>query len=168
MARAPTPDPLLARPLTDEAFRRYGDVIALGLGAVHTINAGLCLRHHDLARPQITSGAVGISLFEAQIRPLPCHVDLLERHPEGSQAFLPIGGSDYLVIVAPDDGDVPGQPEAFVACADQGVQYARGTWHGVLAPISGSGLFAVVDRIGAGPNLQEHRLPRPLSVALPG
>lgn len=154
---------LPAQRLTAEGFAPFGRVVEIG-GASVPINEGLCRRYHDLARPVATDGAVGISLFKSAIRPVPYSFDLLERHPLGSQCFLPMDGSEYLVIAAPDHGGVPGAPLAFLAGAGQGVDYAPGTWHGVLAPISGGGLFAVVDRIGAGANLEEHRLPAPLTV----
>lgn len=159
---------LRARPLTAEDFAPFGQVIALG-GAFTPINAGRCRRYSDLARPEILEGHTGISLFQAEIRALPLPLTLMERHPLGSQAFLPMGGSDYLVAVALDEGGRPGPPTAFLARQDQGIQLGRGVWHGVLAPISGSGLFAVVDRIGPGANLEEHPLdPPPLIDLAPG
>lgn len=157
---------LTATPLTHEAFQPFGELFE-AKGEFREINAGLCRRYHDLAGLDIVDGRAGISLFQSEIRTLPYTCDLLERHPQGSQAFLPMNGSDYLVIVAPDASGTPGPPQAFLARADQGVNYARGTWHGVLAPISGGGLFAVVDRIGAGPNLEEHILGSPLQIILP-
>lgn len=156
---------LTARPLTAEAFAPFGQVIAVG-GAFTPINAGRCRRYTDLARPDILEGHTGISLFQAEIRSLPTPLALLERHPLGSQAFLPMGGSAYLVTVAEDQSGRPGPPIAFLARADQGIQLARGVWHAVLAPISGSGLFAVVDRIGPGANLEEHPLDPPPLVDL--
>ncbi|MEM9148047.1 MAG: ureidoglycolate lyase [Pseudomonadota bacterium] len=158
---------LLAEPLTAAAFKPFGEVIALGSVPPLSINEGRCRRYTDLAHLDVAEGRVGLSLFQAEIRGVPLPVGLLERHPLGSQAFLPLGGSECLVVVAPDIGGRPGDPVAFHARADQGVNYARGTWHGVLAPISGSGLFAVVDRIGAGANLEEVRLNPGLRISLP-
>ena len=62
----------------------------------------------------------------------------------------------FLVTVAPDEGGTPGRPRAFLTAPGQGVNLARGTWHGVLTPLHAPGLFAVIDRIGAGDNLEEH------------
>ncbi len=149
-----------AAPLTVEAFAPYGDVIAPGGGTARAINAGMCTRWHDQARPDIASGAVSICVFEAQARALPYALDLIERHPEGSQAFLPMGDAPFLVVVA--DGP-EAAPRAFVAAPRQGVQLHRGTWHGVLTPLSPPGLFWVVDRAGAG-NLEEHRYDAPWTV----
>jgi ureidoglycolate lyase len=70
----------------------------------------------------------------------------------------------FLVIVATDDGGAPGTPRAFLTQAGQAINFHRNTWHGVLTPLSGTGLFAVIDRIGDGDNLQEHWLGTPYEV----
>lgn len=156
-----------ARPLTADAFAPFGDVIAERPEPDRIINQGLCARHHDLAGMAfLDGGRAGISLFRAQIRALPHKVDLLERHPQGSQAFLPMGPEPFLVIVAPDAGGRPGAPEAYLTAPGTGVNYRAGTWHGVLAPIAGEGLFAVIDRIGPGANLEEHWLTEPVLVTV--
>ncbi|NRB02117.1 MAG: ureidoglycolate lyase, partial [Rhodobacteraceae bacterium] len=70
--------------------------------------------------------------------------------------------------VAPDAGGVPGTPRAFLTAPGQGVNYHRGTWHGVLTPLHAPGLFAVVDRIGDGANLEEHVFDAPYLVVQGG
>ena len=150
-----------ARPLEAEAFEPFGILIAAGRGEARGINAGLCTRWHDQARPDIADGAASISVFEAEPRALPHEFDLIERHPEGSQAFLPLTGHPFLVIVS-DGPDAA--PLAFLTRPHQGVQFHRGTWHGVLTPLHAPGLFAVVDRAGPGPNLEEHRFDRPWTI----
>ncbi len=141
-------------PLTAEAFAPYGEVLE-ATGDFRLINAGLCRRHHDRARLDFgLGGRAGISVFKAELRALPYAFDLIERHPEGSQAFLPMSADPFLVIVA-DGPDAT--PRAFLTDGAQGINLRRGTWHGVLTPLSGPGLFAVVDRIGESPNLEEHR-----------
>ena len=99
----------------------------------------------------------------------PLVLDMVERHPDGSQAFLPMTHQPFLVVVAPDDGGTPGLPQAFLTLPGQGVNLRRGTWHGVLTPLFAPGLFAVVDRIapeGEDPdaNLEEHWLTTPVEV----
>lgn len=155
---------LAPQPLTAQAFRPFGDVIELRERPDKLINAGLCGRHHDLAQLDFAGGRAGISLFDAEPRSLPHTLDLLERHPQGSQAFLPLHAHPFLVIVAPDEEGRPGVPVAFMTNGRQGVNYGRGTWHGVLAPVEEGRLFAVVDRIGDGANLEEHHLDRPVLV----
>jgi ureidoglycolate lyase len=89
---------------------------------------------------------------------------MVERHPLGSQAFLPMGADPFLVIVAADEDGTPGAPKAFRTAPGQGINFARNTWHGVLTPLSPPGLFAVIDRIGEGANLEEHWFETPYTV----
>lgn len=146
---------IVAQPLTAAAFAPFGDVLEVG-GEARQINAGMCLRYHDLAKMEFTEGRAGISIFHAQLRALPYQFDLIERHPRGSQAFIPMSSDPFLVVVAtgPD-----ATPLAFITNGAQGINFHRGTWHGVLTPLSGGGLFAVIDRIGEGANLDEFRHP---------
>ncbi len=152
---------IIAQPLTAAAFAPFGDVLEVG-GAARSINAGLCNRYHDRARMDFTDGRAGISVFHAQLRALPYQFDLIERHPEGSQAFIPMSDVPFLVIVSPH---IQATPHAFITNGAQGINLHRGTWHGVLTPLAGSGLFAVIDRIGAGANLEEYRHPTGWTVA---
>lgn len=155
---------LTASPLTAEGFQPYGDVIDTQRAPDKIINQGMCDRYTDLATLDFSDGRAGISLFDAQARHLPYTVDLLERHPDGSQAFIPITQTRFLVIVAQDAGGVPGAVQAFLTAPGQCVNLHRGVWHGVLAPFEAPGLFAVIDRIGTGPNLQEYPLHTPYVV----
>ncbi len=153
-----------ARPLSAEAFAPFGTVIERRDAPDVMINAGLCGRHHDLARPDILEGDAGISLFDAEPRTLPYRLEMVERHPLGSQTFLPLYETSFLVIAAPDQDGTPGKPVAFLTAPGQGVQIARNTWHGVLTPLAPPGLFAVIDRIGEGANLEEHWFDVPFTV----
>lgn len=158
---------ITAEPLSADAFAPFGDVLEVRGAPDRVINRGLCGRWHDVARLDFgPGGRAGISMFLAEARTLPYRLDLLERHPEGSQAFLPMHGQDWLVIVAPDESGRPGTPRAFMAGGDQGVNFHRGTWHGVLTPLHDPGLFAVVDRIGEGANLEEYTLDPPMMVEI--
>lgn len=151
---------LHTEPLTTAAFAPFGDVLA-ATGDFRLINAGLCQRFHDLAQIDVSDGRTGLSVFDAQPRTLPYSFDLIERHPAGSQAFLPMTHNPFLVIVAPGPN---APPRAFITNGAQGINLHRGTWHGVLTPLHAPGLFAVLDRIGDGPNLQEHRYDAPWTV----
>jgi ureidoglycolate lyase len=143
-------------PLTAAAFAAFGDVLEAS-GDFRLINAGLCKRHHDRARLEVGDARAGLSIFNAEPRKLPYSFDLIERHPEGSQAFIPMTQHPFLVIVAEGPG---ARPRAFLTNGAQGINLFRGTWHGVLTPLQAPGLFAVVDRIGATPNLEEYRYPQ--------
>lgn len=146
---------LSAQPLTAEAFATYGDVIEVSGEPDKMINAGMCGRHHDRARLDFSNGQAGISLFDAQARTFPHVVDMVERHPEGSQAFVPVSGVPMLVVVAEDQNGTPANLKAFVTQPGQSINLLRGVWHGVLAPIEKPGQFIVIDRIGDGANLEE-------------
>jgi len=147
-----------AQPLTKAAFAAFGDVLEAEGTSDMTINRGLCERYHDRAKLDFEGeGArAGVSMFSSLPRTFPYTLDMVERHPLGSQCFVPMSRHPFLVIVAPDEDGVPGEPLAFVTGSGQAVNFHRGTWHGVLTPLHPPGLFAVIDRIGNGANLQEH------------
>ncbi|MBE0412686.1 ureidoglycolate lyase [Yoonia sp.] len=147
-------------PLTAQAFAPFGDVLNCAGDPDKIINAGLCGRFHDRAKVDVGDGRVGISLFRSELRRLPYLLDMVERHPEGSQAFIPMSMEPFLVVVADDDL----RPQAFITAPGEAINFHRGVWHGVLTPLSGPGLFAVIDRIGEGPNLQEHHFDTPYRV----
>ena len=147
---------IVIQPMTAAAFAPFGDLIDCSGAADKIINQGLCGRFHDRAQMDFADGRAGISLFRAEPRHLPLSFEMVERHPEGSQAFIPMSEHGFLVIVAPDDAGKPGQPLAFETAPGQAINFHRGTWHGVLTPLHAPGLFAVVDRIGDGANLEEH------------
>ncbi|MFU8883168.1 MAG: ureidoglycolate lyase [Rhodobacterales bacterium] len=151
-----------ARPLTAQDFAPYGEVLETGGAPDRIINQGFCGRWHDRATLDFgPGGRAGISIFKAEPRALPYKLDLLERHPEGSQAFIPMSMTEWLVIVATGQDSIPGQISAFIAAPGQGINLHRGTWHGVLTPLHAPGLFAVIDRIGDTANLQEYPLEVP-------
>jgi ureidoglycolate lyase len=107
------------------------------------------------------NGRAGLSIFDAQLRALPYSLDLVERHPLGSQAFLPLDREAFLVVVAADLDGKPDTPKAFLTAPGQGINLLRNTWHGVLTPLAGNGIFAVIDRIGPGNNLEEFHFAEP-------
>ena len=156
---------ITAQPLTAAAFAPFGDVIDCAGNPDKIINAGMCGRYHDRAQLDFADGRAGVSLFRAEPRSLPYTLDLLERHPDGSQCFVPMSEHGFLVTVAPDENGAPGTPLAFLTAPGQAINLHRGTWHGVLTPLHAPGLFAVIDRIGNGTNLEEVRLPTPYTVS---
>jgi ureidoglycolate lyase len=156
---------LITEPLTAAAFAPFGDVLEVSGAPDKLINKGLCARYHDRATLDFGDARAGISIFHAQPCQLPYQVDLVERHPDGSQAFLPMTGAPFLVIVTTAPTDTP---RAFLTNGMQGINLHRGIWHGVLTPLQAPGLFAVVDRIGTTPNLEEHHFELPWTVTGPG
>lgn len=143
-------------PLSAEEFAPFGDVIEVSGTPDKIINQGMCDRYHNLAQLEFADGEAGISLFDAKARHFPYVVDMVERHPKGSQAFIPISDVPMLVVVAEDDRNKPVNLRVFLTGAAQAINLHRGVWHGVLAPMGASGVYAVVDRIGEGGNLEEY------------
>lgn len=150
------------RPLTAEAFAPYGEVIEVGAGEVRLINQGATERHHALAYPEVKNSDDGddahvlINIFRSQPCAFPLAITMMERHPLGSQAFVPLQQRDFLVVVAHDEQGVPAAPEVFHARADQGVNYSRNVWHHPLLALDQVSDFLVVDRGGSGNNLEEY------------
>ena len=147
---------IVIAPLTAASFAPFGDLIGCAGDPDKVINQGLCGRFHDRAELDFSDGRAGVSLFRAIPRDLPLQLDMVERHPDGSQTFIPMSYDPFLVIAAPDVDGTPGTPLAFLTESGQGINFHRGTWHGVLTPLHAPGLFAVIDRIGPGTNLEEY------------
>lgn len=158
-----------ARPLTRAAFAPFGDVIDTDWDNHFPINAGKCERYHDLARVEAEgpNARVLISIFRGTPYDFPLSLGMVERHPLGSQAFVPLSPAPFLVVVCPGGPDGPGVPHAFVTRPGQGVSYRRDTWHAVLTPIGAPQDFLVVDRGGDGDNLVEHHFDEPWEIRLP-
>ena len=152
--RALTPEPLTA-----EAFAPFGSVIEASDAAVKIdINQGHAVRYDRLAEIDVGDGGGGvISLFRA--KPLAELVlKVFERHPLGSQSFVPLNGRPYLVAVAPAGDFDPAAIRLFRVSGDQGVHYRKGTWHHFLLVLDEDSDFLVVDRSGPGDNCEEAEL----------
>ena len=145
-------------PLTAAAFAPFGEVIETAGHAPRLINEGTSERFDDLTPVDVLAdgGRPLISIFRATPRPLPFVVKGLERHPLSSQAFYPLDGLPYLVVVA-SAGDSPWETRvrAFRAAGNQGVNYRRGTWHHALLALGKTCHFLVVDRGGSEENCDE-------------
>ncbi len=145
-------------------FAPYGDVLEIAGQPDKIINEGMCGRFHDRATLDFADGAAGISLFDAKARHLPHAVTMVERHPQGSQAFVPVSQTRFMVVVADDTNGTPTNLKAFVTRPGQSINLHRGVWHGVLAPLNEPGQFVVIDRIGTGTNLEEHWFETPFVI----
>ena len=150
-----------AEPLTAQAFAPFGAVIECRPDRAFEINDGYTTRHHALARIETDADAI-VSIFQG--RPRPLSVAMLERHPLGSQAFMPLGGQDWLAVVAQDPE--PAACRAFLCRGDQGLQYASGIWHHPLLVLGDAQDFLVIDRDGDGPNLEQVFFDEPLKIML--
>ncbi len=150
------------QPLTREAFAPFGDVVEFEGSDSFPINHGMADRYHDLAGVQLSgdqSRAI-ISLVASHLFDMPRRVDHLEYHPFGSQAFLPLDASPFIVVVSPaaDEPDLQ-QLQAFVTNGKQGINYHLGTWHHVLLTPYAAMRFICVDRAGPGQNCVDHHIP---------
>ncbi len=148
---------LTVEPLTIEAFKPFGDVIASEGHDFFMINNGSTRRYHRLAEVETgDEGAPIISIFRADKLPMPLSVRMMERHPLGSQAFIPMRGNPFLILVAPAGDKVePSDLRAFISDGSQGVNYHRGVWHHPILALTDQDEFLVVDRAGPGNNCDE-------------
>jgi ureidoglycolate lyase len=157
---------IIIQSLTREAFAPFGDVIEMEGANSFPINHGMCIRHHDMAKVETTgdNARTLISLLRGKPYELPLRLEMVERHPLGSQAFMPLSQNPFLVVVARETRDGPGEPVAFQTMPGQGVNIHRNIWHGILTPLNGQSDFVVIDRGGDGNNLQEHFYSEPFLV----
>jgi ureidoglycolate lyase len=152
--------------LTRAAFAEFGEVISVE-GAKHfPINNGTTERYHDLASIDFAEneGKPLVNIFRGQPRRLPFEVTTMERHPLGSQAFIPLSRNPYLTVVSPRGDFQPEALRAFLANPGQGVNYGRGIWHHALIALFEVSDFIVIDRGGAGANCDEVQFPQPLTI----
>lgn len=144
--------------LTRRAFAEFGDVIETDGADNFEINNGSTIRYHDLAKVELLgeNASALVNIFRGDQKLFPLKIDMMERHPFGSQAFIPLQGRAFLVVVSKDVDGVPGKPQAFLAAGNQGVNYAANTWHHPLLALEPDSDFLVVDRGGDGDNLEEY------------
>jgi ureidoglycolate lyase len=159
--RALTPEPL-----TKAAFAPFGDVVETDGALPVEINQGFARRFDALAGIDVTTNGapVNISLFDAMPRPQPIAIRLMERHPLGTQLFMPLQDRPWLVVVCGDPQDTASY-RAFTATGRQGVNYARNVWHHPLLVVGEGERFLVVDRTGAD-NLEKVWLDPPLALTI--
>ncbi len=160
---------LTAQPLTRQAFAPFGDVLDTDAPHHFPINNGKCERYHDLAKVEASgdNARVLVSIACGTPYEMPLSLTMVERHPFGSQIFMPLDQRPFLVVVCPDQNGRPGLPQPFVTAPGQGINYARNTWHAVLTPIGQPQNFLVVDRGGDGNNLEEFFFDEPFEIRLP-
>ena len=143
------------KPISKENFSKYGDVITTKNIKPLEINDGYAKRFDGIANldTSINGGETTICIFSALKRYFPMKIDMMEKHPLGSQAFIPMQETTFLVLVAPT-GDKPdiNKIESFIVPPDIGVNYNPGTWHFPLISTKDMN-FLVVDRKGSGNNL---------------
>lgn len=146
------------QPLTRAAFAPFGQVIETRGVQPYPINRGTSARFHDLARLDLADGGGQplVSIFRGQPFAPPVAIRMVERHPLGSQAFVPLNGQRFIVVVAPpgESADID-DLRAFVTNGHQGINYHRGVWHMPLIALEAGQEFLVIDRAGEGANCEE-------------
>ena len=173
------PRTLPVEALTVAAFAPFGEVIQTDGADRIMINEGTTTRFHALAGVDVESdvgagsGRAILSIFRGTRRPDPIAIRMMERHPLGSQAFMPLAAHDWLVVVAPTNADDSAPDFDRLKCfrvpGDVGVSYARNVWHHPLLVLQPEQDFLIIDRAGpAGEdrsaNLQEQWRDAPVAV----
>jgi len=146
----------------------FGDVIEVNNDRENfVINNGFTRRYHDLAQVDVAdkNGHALINIFRSTPLKQPIVIKMMERHPYGSQAFIPMGTNSYLVVVAPAGEFDMKNIEVFIANSTQGVNYHKGTWHHFCLALDSESDFLVVDRGGAGDNCDVLELDGSLVIA---
>ena len=143
------------KPITKENFSKFGDMITTENIKPLEINNGYAKRFNDIAKIDTSNenGETTISIFSALKRSFPMKIDMMEKHPLGSQAFIPMKETIFLTLVAPE-GEKPDleKIESFIVPKGIGVNYKTGIWHFPLISTEDMD-FLVVDRKGLGDNL---------------
>ena len=128
-------------------------------------------RFHDLANIDVAAagGRAAISIARCKAATtFPHRIDRVERHPHGSQAFIPLAPFSFIVVVAPA-GEAVDATElcAFVTNGTQGINYHKGVWHMPMIAMEAGQEFLIVDRIPAENNCEEFVLGDPLTLQAP-
>ena len=156
-------------PLDSQSFAAFGDVLeATGKHRI-AINEGTTVRFHDLAKIDLgpSGGIPLVSIFRGSPFSLPLMIKMMEKHPLGSQLFMPLEPFDYLVAVAEAKSKVEVEDVMIFNCSShQGINLRPGIWHHPLLVIKDQQDFLVIDRGGEGNNLIEQKLPEPIIVVL--
>lgn len=145
-------------PLTAAAFAPFGDVIECNEnGDKRNINYGNTVKFANLAQLDLTAeqGKPAVSIFRSTPLKRPLQIKIMERHPLSSQAFYPLSGCPYMVVVAPKGEFNPKSVRVFLAGPAQGVNYHKGTWHHFSLALEDVSEFLVIDRDGPEKNCDE-------------
>ncbi|RXJ87336.1 ureidoglycolate lyase [Arcobacter sp. CECT 8985] len=135
--------------LTDESFKKFGEVICTENRDSKIINDGYAQKFYELCVMDANEkgGSSTLHIYVAKNREFPLHINMLEKHPSFSQTFMPRSKEPFLVVVAlGDDKPDLSTIEAFYTNGNQGVFYNRGVWHFPLISLKNNEQFIVIDR----------------------
>lgn len=155
---------LFPLPLTRERFEPYGDVIDASHVDARAMNDTRFERFNDLCNIDVGNGRVAVSVTSSRVATtLPYAIEFVERHPLGTQAFVPLSPCRMIVVVGPSGETIADDDlVAFETNGYQGINYARGTWHMPLIALQTGQRFLIIDRADDGPNCDEHVLNEPV------
>ena len=157
------------KPLTNEAFRTFGEVLETRGVAAELINEGHTQKFADLASITVGNrGRVQVSIDRSRAIELPFRIRNMERHPLGSQLFFPLHNRPFPVVVAPAEA-IPGPDTIRVFLSDgrQGVNINPGVWHHYQMTLEQSSDYIVIDRYGKGENREDFRLEKEILLDMP-
>ena len=145
--------------ITRANFAAYGDLISSDDIKPMDINAGYAKRFDNLANIKTSKdgGKTIVSIFSALKRNFPMKIDMMEKHPLGSQAFIPMKETTFLCFVAPP-GESPeiDKIQSFIIPPKTGINYKPGIWHFPLISTEDTD-FLVIDRKVNSENLVIHK-----------
>jgi len=153
-------------PLTADAFAPFGDVVQSAEASDTGMNEARFARFDDLVGLDVVTdppGRASVSIARCTApSALPYRVAMMERHPLGSQAFIPLQEFEFFVVVAPPDELLDESAiRAFRSNGRQGINYRRGTWHMPLIALQQGQKFLIIDRLGEGNNCDQVNLITP-------
>lgn len=150
---------LICKKINKFNFKKYGDIISINDKNYKEINNGYAYKFDNLADVDVSKklGKTSISIYKSKPRSFPMKIEMLEKHPLGSQAFFPLENSSYLIVVAPPS-DIPSfnEIESFIVPSQTGINYKIGVWHYPLISLIESN-FLVIDRKGPEENLNIYK-----------
>ena len=142
--------------ITRKNFKKFGDLICTKKIRPININNGYAKRFDNLCKINTSSkkGNTIVSIFSAKKRKFPMSIKMMEKHPLGSQAFIPMNETKFFVFVAPK-GKKPNinSIKSFLVPKQTGINYKPGIWHFPLISTKNMN-FLVIDRKGIGNNLK--------------
>jgi len=161
---------LKLQPLTDEAFSPFGEVIQKQGHYPKEINYGQTRKFAHLA--EIDSAEEGgkpvVHIYRSRPVSLPFRIEIMEKHPLGSQAFFPLHNRPFpLVVALPSEQLDIDSIQGFITNGEQGINLHRGVWHHYQITLEETADYLVIDRSGPGENLVEAHLEAPVFIEKP-
>ena len=140
-------------------FSKFGQIIDTSKKSYFRINNGFAKRYDNLIKINTSTkkGKTIASIFSAKKRLFPMKIDMMEKHPLGSQAFIPMKETSFFAFVAPK-GNRPDikKIQSFLIPKQTGINLNPGIWHFPLISTKNMN-FLVIDRKGKGKNLIIHK-----------